>query len=457
MRYKTLRVLVLCLLALAFLAPEVYAEKDSELGELQKEYVRLYEKTLPAVVGIKTGRSARTGRYGRTSGFGSGTVVSEDGYILTSMHVVPPNAKTIKVYFSDGTKTSAKFVGYNKLNNIALIQVPLTGLKYLKLGDSSEVKVGDRVMSFGSPFGATYRDGSTVFSVGTVSGFYRAHDYGRYRGMAIETDATCCTGSQGGPLVDINGKLIGIVGLSLNYSKWNRLSIPVNQIKAISEELKKNYEVGPGFLGLKFKKTEEGGGAVLVRAVKPGSPADTAGFKEGDVIVRFCGEKIRTYRKLEEVLDGLPPATRFVARVRRGDRQLLLSGVMSRNEKKIGPREADKPKDVDKPSAKKEDPTGKGKPGFLGILMSDKESKNGVRVEAVKFGSPASKAGIRKGDWIVEFKGKKVKSEAEMVKLLDRSFQGGTYEIRIARSQGGERWYKTLKVTLAPMPKNDHE
>ena len=78
-------------------------------------------------------------------------------------------------------------------------------------------------------------------------------------------------------------------------------------------------------------------------------------------------------------------------------------------------------------------------------------------VEAVKFGSPASKAGIRKGDWIVEFKGQKVKTEADMIKLLNKSWKGEEYKIRIARNQGSERWFKSLNVKLTKMPDSQHE
>ncbi|MHC4660262.1 MAG: PDZ domain-containing protein [Planctomycetota bacterium] len=473
-RFHFLPLFLAVLLSLTLFAPPVYADGDA-LKELSEEYKALYKKVLPAVVGItvQVNRSAgaaapRTPRMPtrqrsrpgvQFDAYGSGAVISRDGFILTSMEVVPENTKTITVWFTNKRKAKARLIGYSKLNNIALIKVNVRNLKYLELGDSSKVRVGQRAMTFGSPFQATLIDGATVFSVGVVSGFYRARDQGKYKGMAFETDALACGGSDGGPLVDMQGRLIGVVDLAYNYSCWHGLVVPINQVKLILADLKKDMRVGPGFLGVKFKVSDAGD--VVVKAVKDGSPSSAAGLKEDDVILSFCGEKIKKFSTLETMLEQLPPGTRFTAVVRRGKREFILGGLMARNDDNVIKREI--PEVVKKPAEVEKPPVGR-KAGFLGVKISEKIDKRGALVEDIMPGSPATKVykegaplpdktGIKKGDWIVGFDGKDVKNEKDLANILKNCFAGREYEVKIAREIDGEIWYRIFKVRLAETPK----
>jgi len=203
---------------------------------VEKHDMRIYEAVRPAVVGI-TCRTSPTQGY-----FGTGVVVSADGYILTSTTVVPRGAGNIKVFFSGELEKEAKISEIDEATEAALIKVDAARLKFVPLADSAGARPGSLAFTFGNPFGTLSSDDKVSFSSGFISGVYRLKDNGdfqsKYRDLVIETEAAVNPGSDGGPLVDGQGRLLGIISLGYSERRWLGVAIPTHIIAPRLKALK---------------------------------------------------------------------------------------------------------------------------------------------------------------------------------------------------------------------------
>ncbi|MBM4285505.1 MAG: trypsin-like serine protease [Deltaproteobacteria bacterium] len=223
---------------------------------LQQDFIRVAEQLKPSVVSLKTSRVVtyrmpgfpddffrgtpwegmfRDFGYGqpfrqRQQGQGSGIVLDSRGYILTNHHVVA-GAQEILVRFADGREVKGKVVGSNQRFDLALLQVPLTGLRAAPLGDSDKIQVGQWAIAIGSPFGL-----EQTVTVGVVSATGRKGlGQGTY-GDFIQTDASINPGNSGGPLLDINGQVIGINSMIASVGQGIGFAIPINLAKKTVRE-----------------------------------------------------------------------------------------------------------------------------------------------------------------------------------------------------------------------------
>jgi len=232
-------------------------------------------------------------------GVGSGFVYDDKGHILTNNHVVE-DADNIKVIFSDGVEAKATVVGTDKHSDVAVIKVDNTTYPALPKGNSSKLKVGELVMAIGSPFGF-----SQSVTTGIISALERnavgINDYESF----IQTDAAINRGNSGGPLVDMDGNVIGVNSAIVSGSSGNDgigFAIPINLATNVANVLIKDGKVNYARIGIAMDflspaigrslGLEEGSKGVLVNSVVAGSPAEKAGLKPGDVIVGFAGEKV---------------------------------------------------------------------------------------------------------------------------------------------------------------------
>jgi Do/DeqQ family serine protease len=286
------------------------------ISRLNEEYARLTNAVIPSVVSIDTagirteqlmdltGR-ARIRRY-PIQGQGSGVIVSKEGHVITNHHVIAGQQK-IRITMNDGKTYGASMVGEDPLLDIAVIKID-SNEKFvpLKLGDSSLVEVGQLVFAVGNPFGL----GETV-TQGIISAKERSLSDNQ-RDL-FQTDAAINPGNSGGPLVNLRGEIIGINVAIVSVDKENPsfqgvgFSIPSNEV---GEALKQIIEQGRpirGYLGVHMRdldatvRTELGytgstGSAVYV--VTPGSPAESAGLRPGDIILSYAGETIDSTRQL---------------------------------------------------------------------------------------------------------------------------------------------------------------
>ncbi len=347
-------------------------------------------------------------RERRTQSVGSGVIVdAEKGYVLTNNHVIA-NADEIVVTLRDRRRFTATLVGTDPDTDIAVLQIPAENLTALPLGDSDALEVGDFVVAIGNPFGI----GQTVTS-GIVSALRRS-------GLGIEgfedfiqTDASINPGNSGGALVTLDGKLIGINTAIIGPNGGNvgiGFAIPINMARQIMDQLIAYGAVDRGRLGIQIQDItpeiadaldlESTDGALITR-IAPGSPADKAGLKAGDVVVAVEGRAIHNAPQLRNALGVLRAGKPVRITVLRDGRKRTLRAVLAKTEKLTVPA-----KGIARRLAGATFETlGPGSPLYGRI--------EGVHVADVARGSPAWQIGLRKNDVIVAVNRKRVRNLEE--------------------------------------------
>src|SRR5215218_180187 len=255
-----------------------------------------------------------------TEATGSGFVIDEDGLILTNAHVVAA-ATDIRVTFSDKHTVAARPVGKDPDTDLALLRVDPHGLDLhpLELGDSGTVQVGDPTVAIGNPFGR-----ERTLTTGVVSALQRrlTAPSGFAIDDVIQTDAALNPGNSGGPLLDANGRVIGINsqiatggGDSSGGSVGIGFAVPVNTAKRVIPQLKTAGRVERAYLGLQGATAPDG---VLVETVHDGSPAAAAGVRQGDTLERLDGQAVRTMEDVSGILAAHAPGDVLDLEVRTG-------------------------------------------------------------------------------------------------------------------------------------------
>ena len=211
-------------------------------------HVDIYKKLGPAVVGIICKADmpkAVVDAGGPPKGdfYGTGAVISSDGLVLTDITVIPAGATDIKIFFNDGKVLPADLVATDLKSEGALVKIKdAKSLTYMKLADTSKCSIGEPVYSWGNPHQSIQRDGMISLSLGAISGLYdvsSVDDQSRYIGPVIETDAAVNPGSDGGPLTDADGNLVGIMSLAFSRTRWLGLAIPVGHLVDALPDLKR--------------------------------------------------------------------------------------------------------------------------------------------------------------------------------------------------------------------------
>lgn len=356
-------------------------------------------------------------------GIGSGVIVSPDGYIVTNNHVVD-GAVQIRVTLNDRRILTAKLVGTDKLTDLAVIKVDAKNLPSIGWGDSTQLKPGQTVLAFGSPFGYFQ------FSVtrGIISAVDRPNPYRddpRKPGGYIQTDAAINPGNSGGPLVNSHGEVIGINTFIISDSgsfAGAGFAIPAQLAKATVDQLIQTGSVHHGYLGIgiedvtpdnsKFFNLTDANGAIVTQ-VTPDSPGSRAGLRSGDVITKLDGQKIPNSSALQlAISERAPGATVSMSILRDGKSD---SVNVKLGEFKAGNEVADESSSESKQQGK------------LGLAVNDLTPDirqqlsvptriQGVAVENVRPASPAEEAGLSRGDVIVEINRHPVDSAEHFVK-----------------------------------------
>ncbi|MFZ1081565.1 MAG: trypsin-like peptidase domain-containing protein [Candidatus Kryptoniota bacterium] len=287
---------------------------------------------------------------------GSGFIISPDGYIITNDHVVQ-NATRVLVTMTDGTRRPAKIIGHDPNSDIALLKIDGADLPYCKLGSSDSILVGEWAIAFGNPFGLFDINNKPTVTVGVISSLgmnLKVEDHGRgtdsrnYSGM-IETDAAINPGNSGGPLVDAEGKVIGMNtmiytdGVSQSYIGYG-FAIPINRVKLIVEQLKEYGKVVRlGWTGIEVQPIDENTAkslnmsdlsGALVGNVESGSPAENSGFRTGDVILKYQDDPVRDADALQSQLDDLQPGNKVKIEIFRDNKLLNLTLKVGMRENK---------------------------------------------------------------------------------------------------------------------------
>ncbi len=321
---------------------------DATYDASEETVIRVYEKLLPAVVHITAVRQAFNPFYGVVpqEGTGSGVIISKEGYILTNNHVIK-DATDVTVTFGDGSIEEATVVGSDQFTDLAVIKVSreIDASRIAVLGDSDMLKVGQRAIAIGNPFGF-----DQTLSVGVISALGRPvkTPEAEYDDM-IQTDASINPGNSGGPLIDSAGEVVGI-----NTSIFSRsggsvgigFSIPSNACRKVADDIISYGRVRRPYLGVdafplrKEISLELGLGVdngLLVQSVAPGSPAAIAGLRAGteplrlyigryiidivtggDIIVGLNKEVVLSTQQLTNSIKRMAPGDTVTLQVLRG-------------------------------------------------------------------------------------------------------------------------------------------
>ncbi len=262
----------------------------------------------------------------KVQSLGSGFLVSSDGYIITNDHVAG-RASKIVVTTTDGEKFDAEIIGSDRTSDVALLKIKGKNLPYLKFGNSDDVQVGEWAIAFGNPFGLFDKNSKPTVTVGVVSNTgvsftENAEGYTRvYKGM-IQTDAAISSGNSGGPLINVDGEVIGMNTIIFSTSQSSSgagsigigFAIPINRVRTIMEQLRNGIKAdrSGAFTGLgifplsesnakQYQTTHTEG--VIVTQVSRNSPADKAGISPLDIILEVDGTPIRTIEDFNVLFD----------------------------------------------------------------------------------------------------------------------------------------------------------
>jgi Do/DeqQ family serine protease len=361
-------------------------------------------------------------------GFGSGVIISADGYIVTNNHVID-GADEIEVITNDDQTYKAKLIGGDETTDIALLKIEGKDFHILPFGDSDALKVGQWVLAVGNPLNLT----STV-TAGIVSATGRGELFSGQRGRQrttqekiqsyIQTDAAVNPGNSGGALVNTRGELIGInaalISETGNYIGYS-FAIPINIVKKVVSDIKQYGIVQRALLGIsvtelpalkelepeKYNKLKVHEG-VYVAGFPSKSSAQKAGIKEGDVITALNGTKIKSYQELRAQLSRFNPGDKIEVQVQRGD-DVKKYSVELKNDQ--GTTEAIKYRSVNEILG-----------ASFGELSKDTQKKlginSGVEVSSLNNGKFKS-AGISEGFIILTVNDERISSPEEFIKVVE--------------------------------------
>ena len=411
-------------------------------------FSRLSRALGPAVVNISTmlgdDGEARGARHQRSRGQGTGVLIHKDGFVLTNNHVVE-HADEIKVRLADDRQFPAAVVGTDARTDLALlkISVPDEALPVAPLGDSDRIEIGEWVMAIGNPFGLDHtvtvgivsgKGRRDVRPGGTTAGFY---DF-------IQTDASINAGNSGGPLINSRGEVIGINTAMNAAAQGIAFAIPINMVKTIVPLLRRHGRAPRSWLGVSpqsvtaalrraFKLPDMRG--ALVSEVAEGSPARAAGIESGDVITDFDGQAIRRADDLQWWAATAGAGRKVAIRLRRGGESRVVSVTLAPDPDEAAP--------VEQAAAGREHPTPLGmvvaEITAAAAAAAELREARGVVVVQIESGSPASEAGLERGDVLLRV-GDDLIAKLEDYGRVVRSVAPGAVIRLLARRDGKNFW-----------------
>jgi serine protease Do len=370
--------------------------------QIPEELRRFFGDQIPQMRGQRAPRLQR--------GLGSGVIVSRDGYILTNNHVVD-GSDTVKAELSDDRSFTAKVVGTDPATDLAVVKIEAKDLPTLEFGDSDAVKVGDAVLALGNPLGV----GETVTS-GIISAKGRQTSGGDSYQDFLQTAAANNHGNSGGALVNAVGQLIGIPSQILTPGDGNiglGFAIPSNMAKHVMDQLVSTGSVRRAKLGITVQQITPDLAAslglpstrgALVSGVEDGSPAATAGLKQGDVVTSYNGKAVMDYNQFRNSVASTKPGTPVQVQVLRNGRTETLQAT-------VGELEAKR--------ARVSSPSGERGDGRFG--MSVEPGNSGVAIVELDPSGIAAESGLQRGDVIEKVDGRNVRTAAELKSALNRT------------------------------------
>jgi serine protease Do len=388
---------------------------DEEMRDLLG---KLFEQNMPYM----TPNDEEEFKYSRSA---SGVIMTPDGYIVTSNHVITEaNPDDIEVSLPDGrTFDNVKVIGTDELTDLAVLKVDGQNLPVIAWGDSEHLEVGDWVLAIGNPL-----EFNNSVSEGIVSAKHRIIKKAPIEDL-IQTTAMINPGNSGGALVNLNGQLIGInMAIATSTGMWSGLgfAIPSKTARDITNQLMNNGKVARGYLGIEMSPLttqlarqlnyDENLG-IVVKNVRPGSAAERAGLQRYDIIARVNGKDIKEINDMHRNIGARPSGDSVSLEIYRGE------GNDKATKKIIDVQLGERPSqsELEKEHTTTVEPKVPGtrpQRGTLGLQVSPSPDGTGVIVDDVEQGSRAAKAGVQKGDVILEVNKQTVKSVQDVQKAL---------------------------------------
>jgi serine protease Do len=380
---------------------------------------------------------------------GSGVLISEEGHIITNNHVVQ-NADAIEVELYDGSMKTAKLVGRDPSTDLAVIKIePTPDMKYARLGNSDDIQVGEWVIAIGSPRGLDWTVTAGIISAKNrrnmgVLGPSGYEDF-------IQTDASINPGNSGGPLINLNGEVVGINSLIVSASQGSDglgFAIPANMVKAISESLIKNGKVIRGYMGVNIQditpdmakslKLEENFKGVIFADIVPGGPAERAGLKQGDILVRFDEETIESGIQLRNRVAATDPGKKVKVEILRDKKELditLRIGDLEKAQKLAKASKAVEPLGLSVERVTQDIASRIGLRKATGVIITDVEQ-----------GSVSEKAGLTRGDIIFRVGNREIDSPDEFSAVVATAAEAGSVMLLLRDGRNGRIGYVVVPL-----------
>jgi serine protease Do len=465
---------VACLFTVGFSAEESRAQSGPDLLQrLSTAMADLAAEVKPGVVAVKTETVVEGGARGGMSpfgplfrmpqeesepqlrpGLGSGVIVSKDGYILTNNHVIVDNSRRknqkvadrITVELVDHRSFEAKVVGRDPLTDLAVLKIDADDLPVVDLGDSDRLRVGEWVLAVGNPRGQLHS-----VTRGIVSALGRSDvRLTRYEDF-IQTDASINPGNSGGALINMKGELVGIntaIASNSGGAEGIGFAIPVNMARDVMQKLIADGEVRRGYLGISPQDITaviaetfgvEANAGVLVAEVLRRTAADDAGIKRGDIIIEIEGQAMDSAEELRSRIGSYGPGDKIKLKIlRQGDTKNINVVLGDLKDLTGSPGKERPPAEEQRLGLKVETLTGEMADG------TRYEGEEGVVVTAVKGGSPADRAGLKRGDLIIEIDRQTVKDSGDFYDIITEAEAGES--VLILFNRNGNTRFVALRV-----------
>jgi serine protease Do len=407
-------------------------------------------------------------KHGPERGSGSGIIISANGYILTNNHVVANTKKNgIKVQLADTREFKAKLIGTDKFTDLAVIKIDADNLPVAALGNSDDVEVGHIVFAIGAPLGlkSTMTQG-IVSALGRNIGIIDDQQSGYRIENFIQTDAAVNPGNSGGPLVNINGEVIGInSAIATTNARYQGYSfaIPLNLAKRVATDIIKFGKFRRGFLGVQIKDVDavyakaaglDKAKGVWVESVTKDAAGDKAGVEDGDIVLSVDGKEVNTVQALQTAIASKHPGEVVALQIWRNRKEIAKKVTLgSRDEE--GETVAEKVKS-EKDDSDTEVETEKSIDlKEIGVTVKAIDSKikkrydveKGVIVSDIEDLGPAQERGLRKGDVVTDMGDQKISTPEQFEKSIRKMKPGDAVMLRVK----GED--KKMRFVPIEMPK----